>query len=58
MEEIFKAIDDQLTTLKDDRKDMQTASWAYREGVLLTGDEARQILDFIMHHNGKSSGEV
>ena len=43
--EVIYNLKDQLNSIKEE--DMDKASWGYEEGVLLTGNEAKAILDIL-----------
>ena len=45
MKEIIKNIERQLEDIKKFKEPMDEASWGYEEGVLLSGNEAKAVIE-------------
>ncbi len=57
MEEILKNLKIQIETCRENGEEMDSKSFSYEEGVLITANEAQLIIDEIEAAHGESSDE-
>ena len=46
---ILNGLKMQINNIKKYNDSMEEASWGYEQGVLLSGNDAQKIIDFIKH---------
>lgn len=56
MEEIIEYLKERIESIKKYNETMNSASWGYEEGCIISGDDAQKIIDFYELY--KSVGEL